>query len=60
MSDCPYSDDELDKWDGVNNPMGVACNDCGEYECEHNLNGDPDGPEFSEDDIHEMRIERGE
>ncbi len=38
MSSCPYSSDELDYWDGVANPMGSACNECGEFECEHNCN----------------------
>jgi hypothetical protein len=38
---CPYSDVELDYWDGVSNPMGSACNECEEYECEHNPNPDP-------------------
>lgn len=32
---CPYSDEELDYWDGVCNPMGDACYECGEWECEH-------------------------
>lgn len=41
---CPYSSEELDYWDGVCNPMGEACFDCGEYECEHNPNGDPTMP----------------
>lgn len=39
---CPYSDDLLDKWDSVANPIGNACNDCTQYECEHNLRADPD------------------
>jgi hypothetical protein len=38
MSDCPYSDEELEYWNGVCNPMGDACNGCQDYECEHNLN----------------------
>ena len=37
---CPYSSEELDYWDGVYNPMGDACNECGEWECEHNLNAE--------------------
>ncbi len=41
---CPYSDEELEKWDGVTHPMGNACNDCENYECEHNPNGDPSMP----------------
>ncbi len=32
---CPYSDEELQKWDSVCNPMGPACRDCDECECEH-------------------------
>ena len=39
---CPYSSEELDYWDGVNNPMGKACYECEEWECEHNAN--PDSP----------------
>ena len=41
---CPYSDEELEYWDGVSNPMGSECNDCEEYDCEHNLNPDPSEP----------------
>jgi len=37
---CPYSEDELDRWDGVDNPMGNFCYECEEWECEHNANGD--------------------
>lgn len=40
---CPYPDDLLDKWDNVANPIGDACNDCTQYECEHNLKADPEG-----------------
>jgi len=43
---CPYSDEVLDKWDGVSNPMGRACNNCENYDCEHNPNPDPSYPEF--------------
>ena len=32
---CPYSDDELQKWDSVANPMGEPCYHCDEVECEH-------------------------
>lgn len=35
---CSYSSEELDYWYGVTNPMGSECNECGEWECEHNLN----------------------
>ena len=38
---CPYSDEDLDYWDGVSTPMGEACNDCLNYECEHNPNPNP-------------------
>ncbi len=37
---CPYSEQDLELWDGVYNPMGDACDECENYECEHNL-GDP-------------------
>jgi hypothetical protein len=43
MSSCPYTPEELDRWDGVNNPMGDACKECGEFECEHNFNMEKDG-----------------
>lgn len=35
---CPYSDEQLDYWDGVSNPMGKACYECEEWDCEHNPN----------------------
>ena len=41
MGSCPYSDIELQYWDGVANPMGDACDDCTDVDCEHNLNPDP-------------------
>lgn len=41
---CPYSDEELQYWDSVCNPMGQSCYSCEEYECEHNAN--VDNPEF--------------
>ena len=41
---CPYSDEELEFWDSVNNPMGNACFKCDEWNCEHNFN--PDNPEI--------------
>ncbi len=44
---CPYSDKELDYWDGVCNPMGEACYTCEEYDCDHNEN--PDNPFFIPD-----------
>jgi len=45
--DCPYSEDELDRWDGVDNPMGNFCYECEEWECEHNANGD--NPNFPDE-----------
>jgi len=41
---CPYPDELLDKWDSVSNPIGDACGDCTQYDCEHNMNPDPDMP----------------
>ena len=38
---CPYIDEELEKWDGVYNPMGKPCYECQDYDCEHNPNPDP-------------------
>jgi len=35
MMSCPYSDEELQKWDGVSNPMGPECSRCYNCECEH-------------------------
>jgi len=32
---CPYSEKELELWDGVCNPMGDACYDCDNCECDH-------------------------
>ena len=37
---CPYSDEKLEYWDGVSNPMGQACYSCEDWECEHNENID--------------------
>lgn len=37
---CPYTDDELEYFDGVSNPMGDACRDCDNFECEHNSTED--------------------
>lgn len=42
MSYCPYSDEELQFWDSVSNPMGDACDDCDDYDCEHNPNMSPE------------------
>lgn len=41
MSHCPYSDESLEQFDSVANPMGDACDDCEDFECEHNPNPDP-------------------
>jgi len=41
---CPYSEEDLDYWDGVANPMGEACNDCQDYDCDHNPNTPDDAP----------------
>lgn len=41
---CPFSEFELDMFDGVVNPMGEPCNTCYDYECEHNNN--EDNPEW--------------
>jgi hypothetical protein len=35
MSYYPYSEDELQEWDSVCNPMGDACYQCDECECDH-------------------------
>ncbi len=35
MSSCPYSDEELEKWDSVTNPLGDACHVCDNCYCEH-------------------------
>ena len=32
---CPYSEEELQVWDSVANPMGEACYHCFECDCEH-------------------------
>lgn len=46
---CPYSDTALDYWDGVYNPMGDACYNCDEFECEHNANFDNPNWEYCEE-----------
>jgi hypothetical protein len=46
MSSCPYSDAELEKWDSVSNPMGDACDDCEDSDCEHNPNPKPGEPDI--------------
>jgi len=35
---CYYTDDELQKYDGIANPIGKACYNCDELQCEHNEN----------------------
>lgn len=32
---CPYSQETLDEWEDVVNPMGKACNGCDDCECIH-------------------------
>lgn len=32
---CPYSDEELQEWDSVCNPMGDACSMCQDCDCDH-------------------------
>ena len=32
---CPYSEEELIKWDSVMNPMGEACYTCTDCDCDH-------------------------
>lgn len=57
---CPYSEAALAYWDGVCNPMGEACNDCQDYDCEHNPNPDPMSyfePEIVGEDLVELGIE---
>ena len=41
---CPYPEELLEKWDGVSNPMGSECHGCENYDCEHNLNPNPEEP----------------
>jgi hypothetical protein len=48
---CPYSDEELQEWDGVTNPMGAPCYSCEDWDCEHNENEDhPERIPFDEDE----------
>lgn len=44
---CPYTDEELELWDSVANPMGKECYICEEWACEHNFN--PNNPEEIDD-----------
>jgi len=32
---CPYSEEELQEWDSVCNPMGDACFTCEDCDCDH-------------------------
>ncbi len=32
---CRYTDEQLQEWDGVANPMGEACRNCRECTCSH-------------------------
>ena len=48
---CPYSDEDLERFDSVSNPMGKECYTCEDFDCEHNENDDnPDrcDPQFWE------------
>lgn len=51
MSNCPYSDKELDLWDSVTNPMGDECYTCDDFECEHNANYDEMVNNWGDDDL---------
>jgi len=55
MGYCPYSETELAMWDSVCNPMGDACYDCDEFECDHNPNPSPeyDGWEDPMDEVYQ-------
>jgi len=44
---CSYTDEELEIWDGVSNPMGQPCYRCDDYDCVHNFNHD--NPELIDD-----------
>lgn len=44
---CPYTDEELEIWDSVTNPMGQPCYRCDDYGCVHNFNDD--NPELIDD-----------
>lgn len=35
---CPYTEFQLEVWDGVCTPMGEVCYSCEEFGCEHNAN----------------------
>jgi hypothetical protein len=32
---CPYSEEELQKYDSVNNPIGEVCDFCDDCDCDH-------------------------
>jgi hypothetical protein len=35
MSSCPYSEEKLDEFQDVANPMGPACRECSDCQCIH-------------------------
>lgn len=41
---CPYSEEELAKFDDVANAMGKACYECHDTDCIHNCNVDAFNP----------------
>lgn len=43
---CPYSEESLQEFDGVSNPMGDACYDCSDTDCEHYSGPDDKFDEF--------------
>ena len=32
---CPYSEEKLEKWEDVANPMSSVCDECDDCECIH-------------------------
>lgn len=46
---CAYSDEELEKFEDVSNPMGAACCDCSDCLCSHWDGKCPDDCEFMGD-----------
>jgi len=55
---CPYTDEQLQFWDGVTNPMGEACHDCEDYDCEHNPNpnGEFEPPDGYDDNFQDPDV----
>ncbi len=43
---CAYSDIEVEKWEDVSNPIGEACSNCFNCECEHWAGICPEDCEF--------------